>query len=132
MTIDGKAAPLGNYPAVKIFGNLIFVSGISARLPDNSVAGVEQIGGQIKGDAAIQTQVILDKLDALLQEHGSCLEECLDVTAFVTDMDDFPAFNRVYAEHFRIETGPARTTLAVKALPKPGMVVELKVVAARP
>lgn len=132
MAIDGKVAPLGNYPVVKVFGNLIFVSGISARLPDNSVAGVEQTGGRIRGDAAIQTQVILGKLEALLREYGSCLDKCLDVTAFLTDMDDFPAFNRVYAEHFQIETGPARTTLAVKALPKPGMVVELKVVAAGP
>ncbi|HTH61539.1 MAG TPA: RidA family protein [Paraburkholderia sp.] len=131
MAVAGKVAPLGNYPAVKCFGDLIYVSGISARLPDNSVAGVDQIGGQVKGNAAIQTQVILDKLKSLLEEHGSGLDKCLDVTAFLTDMGDFPAFNRVYAEHFQIETGPARTTIAVKALPKPGMVVELKVVAGR-
>lgn len=132
MATERKVAPLGNYPAVKIFGDLIFVSGISARLPDNSIAGAEQIGGQIKTDAAIQTKVILDKLDALLREYGSGFDKCLDVTAFLTDMADFPVFNRVYAEHFQIETGPARTTIAVRALPKPGMVVELKVIAARP
>jgi 2-aminomuconate deaminase len=132
MAIDGKVAPLGNYPAVKNFGNLIFVSGISARLPNNSIAGVEQVGGRIRGNAAIQTQVILDKLETLLQEHGSGLEMCLDITVFLTNMEDFAAFNRIYAEKFEIETGPARTTIAVKALPKPGMVVEMKVVAARP
>lgn len=132
MAIEGRVAPLGNYPAVKIFGNLIFVSGITARLPDNSVAGVEQIDGRMIVDAAIQTNVILQKLEVLLHEYGSGLDKCLDVTAFLTDMDYFPAFNRVYAEYFQIETGPARTTIAAKALPKPGMVVELKVVAARP
>ena len=51
----------------------------------------------------------------------------LDVTAFLTNMDDFAAYNRVYAEHFP-DNRPARTTVEVSRLPTP-IAVELKVIA---
>jgi 2-aminomuconate deaminase len=131
-TAEPRVSPLGNYPAARVCGNLVFVSGLSARLPDNSIAGVDCVDGQLQIDVAAQTRVILEKLEAILREYGTDMDNCLDVTVFLTDIAEFDAFNKVYGEYFRADTGPARTTLAVKALPKPGMAVELKVIASLP
>jgi 2-aminomuconate deaminase len=53
------------------------------------------------------------------------------MTVFLVDMGDFDAYNEVYGEFFDV-TGPARTTVAVRALPHPDMVVEMKAVALLP
>ncbi|PLZ00592.1 2-aminomuconate deaminase [Burkholderia sp. WAC0059] len=124
--------PLGNYPAAKVMGDLVFVSGLSARLPGGAVAGASVVDGRLCLDVAVQTRTIFDKLQAVLREYGTGIEHCLDITVFLVDMGDFDAFNQVYSEYFPMETGPARTTVAVRALPRPEMVVEFKVMAARP
>lgn len=131
-TTAPPVAPLGNYPAARIWGNLVFVSGLSARLADNSIAGAEWIDGRFQTDVAVQTRIILEKLKAILKEYGTDLDHCLDITIFLTDIAEFDAFNKIYGEYFRADSAPARTTLAVKALPKPGMAVELKVIAGLP
>ena len=52
-----------------------------------------------------------------------------DVTSFLLTMDDFEGYNEVYAEHFTMERGPARTTIAVHQLPHPHLALEIKAVA---
>jgi len=64
----------------------------------------------------------------ILEEYGSSLEQVVDVLVFLVDMErDFPDYNEVYAEYFS-ETLPARTTVAVNALPT-SIAIELKVIA---
>jgi 2-aminomuconate deaminase len=53
----------------------------------------------------------------------------VDVTTFLVNMNDFAGYNKTYAEFFSLETGPARTTVAVHQLPHPDLVVEIKVMA---
>ena len=54
----------------------------------------------------------------------------MDLTVFLIDMRDYGAFNKVYNEFFDAKTGPARTTMAVKELPSPKLLIEIKAVAA--
>ena len=71
---------------------------------------------------------MIDNVRVILEEYGSGLESVVDVLVFLTDMErDFSGYNEVYAEYFS-ETLPARTTVAVDALPT-SIAIELKVVA---
>jgi 2-aminomuconate deaminase len=86
-------------------------------------------GRRLDYDIEAQTRATIDNVRRILEAAGSSLDQVLDVTVFLIDMDrDFAAFNRVWAEHFPAAQA-TRTTVAVEALPTP-IAVELKVIAA--
>jgi 2-aminomuconate deaminase len=132
--VEGKATPRGAYPHVKRVGDFIFVSGTSSRLPDNSFAGVHQIDemGTMQLDIREQTKAVLDTIKDYLATEGAGMEDVVDVTSFLVNMNDFAGYNEVYASYFNKETGPTRTTVAVHQLPHPNLVVEIKVMAYKP
>jgi len=132
--VDGKATPRGAYPHVKRAGDYIFVSGTSSRLPDNSFAGVHQIDemGTMHLDVEAQTRAVLENIKDYLATEGATMADVVDVTTFLVNMNDFGGYNKVYAEYFNKETGPARTTVAVHQLPHPNLVVEIKAMAYKP
>jgi 2-aminomuconate deaminase len=124
-------APLGRYPAYCRAGDFIHVSGMSARQADGSIAGVRHLPqGGVVFDAAHQTRIVIAKVEAALAQAGARLSDCVAVTAYLTDMADFPAYNAIYGEYFNGRA--ARTTVSVHQLPHPHMVVELTVVAYKP
>ncbi len=129
--VEGKATPRGAYPHVKRVGDFIFVSGTSSRLPDNTFAGVHQVDemGTMKLDVEEQTRAVLNNIKDYLATEGATMEDVVDVTSFLVNMNDFAGYNKVYAEFFSKETGPARTTVAVHQLPHPNLVVEIKAMA---
>ncbi|EFA81137.1 2-aminomuconate deaminase [Heterostelium album PN500] len=57
---------------------------------------------------------------------GADLENIIDVTVFLVDMQDYAKFNQVYNQYFNAETGPTRTTVAVHQLPNPNLLIEIK------
>lgn len=122
--MNAAVAPLGRYPAWCRAGGFIFVSGMSARQADGSVAGGAAC------DASLQTRVVVDKIKAALAEAHATLDDCVAVTAYLTDMVHFDAFNAVYGETFNGRA--ARATVGVRQLPHPHMVVELSVTAYKP
>jgi len=129
--VDGKATPRGAYPHVKRVGDFIFISGTSSRLADNSFAGVHQIDemGTVRLDVREQTKAVLENIKDFLATEGATLDDVVDVTSFLVNMNDFAGYNEVYAQYFSKETGPTRTTVAVHQLPHPHLVVEIKVMA---
>ena len=129
--IEGKASPRGAYPHVKRVGDFIFVSGASSRLPDNTFAGVHRVDemGTMRLDIREQTRAVLENIKDYLAAEGASMEDVVDITSFLVNMNDFAGYNEVYASFFEIETGPARTTVAVHQLPHPHLVVEIKAVA---
>ena len=76
-----------------------------------------------------QTRDVLKNIEKNLQSVGANLQDVVDVSSFLVNMNDFAGYNKVYAEFFDKETGPARTTVAVHQLPHPDLVVEIKVTA---
>jgi len=122
--MSAAIAPLGRYPAWCRAGDFIYVSGMSARQEDGSVAGAQP------RDAALQTRVVIDKIRAALAEAGATLDDCVSVTSYLTDMACFDAYNAVYAQAFNGRA--ARATVGVAQLPHPDMVVELSVTAYKP
>lgn len=130
--ITKKAAPpIGPYPHAKRVGNLLFLSGIGPRRPiTGEIPGIirDGAGSVIGHDIDVQTRSVIDNVRAILEEAGSRLENVLDVTVYLTDMDrDFEQFNRVYGEYFA-KIQPTRTTVGVDSLPTP-IAVEFKVIA---
>ncbi|MFA9219128.1 MAG: RidA family protein, partial [Sphingomonadaceae bacterium] len=105
-------APLGRYPAWSRAGDFIYVSGMSARQADGSVAGASALpDGSVVCDAAVQTRVVIDKIAAALAEAGATLSDCVAITSYLTDMRHFAAYNSVYAVSF--DGRAARTTVGV-------------------
>ena len=130
---DKKVTPRGAYPHTKRVGDFIFVSGTSSRCPDTTIAGVEIIDemGTKRLDIKAQTKAVLDNIASNLEKAGASMDDVVDVTSFLVNMNDFAGHNEAYAEYFNAETGPARTTVAVHQLPHPDLVVEIKVMAYR-
>ena len=120
-TIIAPKAPaaLGPYSAAVRVGELIFTSG---QIPADPASGELAPGG-----IAEQTEQSLKNLSAVLEAAGSGLDQVIKTTCFLTDMADFAAFNAAYGKYFS-EHKPARSTVAVKALPK-GALVEIECVA---
>ena len=123
--------PRGAYPHIKRVGDFIFVSGTSSRRADNTIAGVDIIDnmGTKRLNIEVQTREVLLNIEKNLAKEGATLNDVVDVTSFLVNMNDFVGYNKAYAEFFNAETGPARTTVAVHQLPHPDLVVEIKVMA---
>ncbi|MDO7171873.1 RidA family protein [Mariniflexile sp. AS56] len=126
-----NVTPRGAYPHTKRAGDFIFVSGTSSRRPDNTIAGVDVIDDMGTKHLNIETQTreVLLNIQKKLANEGATLNDVVDVTTFLVNMNDFAGYNKVYADFFNKETGPTRTTVAVHQLPHPDLVVEIKVMA---
>jgi 2-iminobutanoate/2-iminopropanoate deaminase len=116
----GAPAAIGPYSQAVVSGGLVFTSGQIPLSPDT---------GELSGkDIAEQTARVIENLKAVLEAAGTDLSRVVKTTCFLADMKDFSAFNEVYAKSF---TGrPARSTVAVKALPRNAL-VEIEAVAER-
>lgn len=130
--VPGKATPRGRFPHVKVVGDLVFVSGTSSRLPDNSFAGVrvDELG-VTDLDIRVQTRAVIENIRDILQAVGADLSDLVQVTTYLVSMNDFGGYNEVYAEYFD-ENGPTRTTVAVHQLPHPHLLIEIQAVACLP
>ena len=129
--VPGKATPRGAYPHVKVVGDQVWVSGTSSRRADDSFAGVDVAGdGTVTLDIRLQTRAVIDNIRDILHSVGCDLGDLVQVTSYLVDMADFAAYNEVYAEYFD-HTGPTRTTVAVRELPHPHLLIEIQAVAVR-
>ena len=129
--VPGKATPRGAYPHVKSVGDQIWVSGTSSRRADDTFAGVE-IGadGSVRLDIREQTRAVIENIRDILRSVDADLSDLVQVTTYLVDMADFAGYNEVYAQFFD-HTGPTRTTVAVRELPHPHLLIEITSVAIR-
>ncbi len=105
---DNAPAAIGPYSQAKAFGNFVFTSGQIAINPQS---------GNIEGvDIRTQAEQTIKNLAAVLDAAGTSLDKVIKTTCFLADMDDFAAFNELYAKYFTSK--PARSCVAVKTLPK--------------
>jgi 2-aminomuconate deaminase len=130
--VEGKAAPRGKYPHLKRAGDLLFVSGTSARRADNTIAGgtVDRTG-TADLDIREQTRAVIENIRDILNSVGARLQDVVEISTYLVNMNDFGGYNEVYGEFFGYD-GPARTTVAVHQLPHPHLLIEIKAVAYKP
>lgn len=115
---DKAPAAIGPYSQAMVVGSLVYTSG---QIPINPGSGNIE-ATEIKG----QTEQVCKNLEAVLEAAGASFEKVVKATCFLADMADFAAFNEVYARYFT--SCPARSCVAVKALPK-GSLVEIEAIA---
>ena len=103
---------IGPYSQAVVANGMVYTSGQIALTPE---------GVMLEENIQVQTKQVLSNLQAVLQEAGSDFNKVIKTTIFLASMDDFVAVNELYAEAFG-EHKPARSTVAVKTLPKNALV----------
>lgn len=103
---------IGPYSQAMILDGLIYTSG---QIP------LTKNGDFVEGDIKTQAKQALENLKQVLESAGSSLSKVIKTTVFLSDMDNFNGLNEVYAEFFGNHK-PARSTIAVKTLPKNALV----------
>ena len=109
---------IGPYSQAVTVGNLVFTSGQIAINPASGAVEATTIEDQ--------THQVCKNLSAVLEAAGSSLEKVVKTVCFLADMNDFAAFNAIYATYFTSK--PARSCVAVKTLPK-NVLVEIDTIA---
>ncbi len=123
--------PVGLYPHARRVGNLLFLSGVGPRQKNSKdIPGVElDSKGNVKShDIAAQCHAVFKNVQTILNDAGSSWDKLVDVTVFLTHMEeDFAIYNKIYAEYFK-DNQPCRTTVEVANLPT-AINIELKCIA---
>jgi 2-iminobutanoate/2-iminopropanoate deaminase len=122
--VDSARGPraLGPYSSAVWAGDLLYLSGQTPVDPKS--------GELIEGDVGAQTNRALDNLEAVLLDSGLTMDDVIKCNVYLADMGDFAAMNAVYSKRFN-KPYPARTTVAVKTLPRDAQ-VEIEMVAKKP
>ena len=120
-TINAKNAPaaVGPYSQAVEVNGMLYTSG---QIPLDPATG-----NIVDGDIKAQADRAMKNIVAVLEAAGTTADKVVKTMCFLADMDDFAAFNEVYAEYFTEK--PARSCVAVKSLPK-GALCEIEVIAA--
>jgi 2-iminobutanoate/2-iminopropanoate deaminase len=119
ITTDKAPAAIGPYSQGIRANGFIFFSG---QIPLNPVSGEV-----VQGDIAVQAEMVMNNIEALLTACGISFKNIVKTTIFLTNLADFALVNEIYGRRFTAEP-PARSTVEVKALPK-GVDIEIEVIA---
>jgi 2-iminobutanoate/2-iminopropanoate deaminase len=122
ISTSNAPAAVGPYSQAIVAGDLVFCAGQGA---------IDAATGDLlRGTVEEETERTLRNLGAVLDAAGVGFADVVKTTVFLADIDDFAAMNGVYATFFP-DPPPARTTVAVKDLPK-GFKVEIEAIARKP
>jgi 2-aminomuconate deaminase len=128
---DQAPEPVGLYPHARKVANLLFLSGVGPReRGKKEIPGVtlNEAGKIANYDIAAQCHSVFKNVRLILEASGSSWENLVDVTVFLTNMDDdFKTYNEIYAEYFK-DNRPCRTTVEINKLQTP-IAIELKCIA---
>ena len=121
--VDSKRGPaaLGPYSSAVWADNLLYLSGQTPIDPKS--------GELVEGNVEVQTHRVFDNFEAVLLDAGLSLDDVVKCNVYLTDMANFTAMNSAYSARFN-KPYPARTTVAVKALPRDAL-VEIEMIAKR-
>ena len=117
------AAAIGPYSHACAGGGLVFLSGQTPLDPAT--------GQLAEGGIEAQTRRCFQNLFEVLRASGLTPDDVVNVQVFLVDMADFAVYNNTYAEYFT-DRAPTRTTVAVRELPHPDLLIEIQAVAYKP
>ncbi len=104
-------------------GNLVFISGMTARRADGSIAGI--------GDVEAQTRQVCENLKAAVEEAGGTLDDVCRVDVYVRNMEHFDVIHKVRREYFK-PPAPASTMVEVCKMTSPDYLIEINAIAVLP
>jgi 2-iminobutanoate/2-iminopropanoate deaminase len=120
LSTDKAPAAIGPYSQAVKCGNMLFCSG---QIPLDPLSGE-----LVAGDITLQAEQVMNNIAAVLSAAGAGFDDIVKTTIYLVDMADFAAVNEVYGRCFTAHK-PARSTVAVKSLPRAAM-LEIEVLAA--
>lgn len=116
---ENAPAAIGPYSQANVVGEFVFCSG---QIPLDP-----QTGDLVSGEFEAQARQVLENVKAVLEAAGSSLDKVVKTTCFLSDMENFAAFNAIYGEYFT-DDFPARSAFQVARLPK-DVLVEVETIA---
>lgn len=126
ITTDKLAVPNGHFSqatTIEARGKLVFISGMTARTRDGTVAGI--------GDVEVQTRQVCENLKAAAEAAGGSLDDIVRVDVYVRNMEHFPIIHKVRREYFN-EPVPASTMVEVSKMVSADYLVEISAIAVLP
>jgi enamine deaminase RidA (YjgF/YER057c/UK114 family) len=124
ITSDRISQPSGHFSqatVVEAQGRLVFISGMTARRADGSIAGI--------GDIEAQTRQVCENLKAAVEAAGGTLDDICRVDVYVRNMEHFDAIHKVRREYFKAPA-PASTMVEVCKMTSPDYLIEISAIAA--
>lgn len=82
-------------------------------------------------DIRMQTRAVIENIRDILASANATLNDIVEITTYLVNMNDFGGYNEVYGEYFDYD-GPVRTTVAVHQLPHPHLLIEIRAMAYKP
>lgn len=116
---DNAPRPVTRYSQGILAGNTLYVQGVIALDP--------KTGKMTEGPMDAQARRVFESIKAIVEKAGLTMADVVKVTAFLSNLDDYPAFNEVYRQYFMADPPPVRTTVQAK-MPF-GALVEVDVIA---
>jgi len=120
---DSICKPIGVFSQATVIeakGRLVFVSGMTARRPDGSIAGI--------GDIEVQTRQVCENIKAAVEGAGGNLGDVCRVDVFVRNMEHFDVIHKVRREYFKPPL-PASTMIEVTKMVSPDYLIEINAIA---
>jgi 2-iminobutanoate/2-iminopropanoate deaminase len=109
--------------AIEATGRFVFISGMTARKLDGTIAGV--------GDIEAQTRQVCENLKAAVEAAGGTMDDICRVDVYIRNMEHFPGIHKVRAEYFK-EPLPASTMVEVSKFTSPDALIEINAIAVIP
>jgi 2-iminobutanoate/2-iminopropanoate deaminase len=126
ITTERLRQPSGHFSqatTIEARGRLVFVSGMTARRPDGSIAGI--------GDVEVQTRQVLDNIKAAMEAAGGTLDDLCRVDVYIRNMEHFDTIHKVRREYFKPPL-PASTMVEVTKMVSPDYLIEISAIGVIP
>lgn len=126
ITSDKVSQPSGHFSQATIVeakGRLLFISGMTARRADGTIAGI--------GNVAAQTRQVCENLKAAIEAAGGSMDDICRVDVYVRNMEHFEAIHKVRREYFKAPA-PASTMVEVSKMTSPEYLIEINAIAVLP
>ena len=126
VTTDRLRQPNGHFSQATVIeakGKLVFISGMTARTPDGTIAGV--------GNIEVQTRQVCENVKAAVEAAGGTLDDVVRVDVYVRNMEHFDTIHKVRREYFKPPL-PASTMVEIVKMTSPDYLIEINAIAVLP
>jgi enamine deaminase RidA (YjgF/YER057c/UK114 family) len=126
VTTGNLRTPMGHFSQATVIeaaGTLVFISGMTSRRPDGSIAGI--------GDITAQTRQVCENLKAAVETAGGTLDDICRVDVYIRNMEHFDQIHAVRREYFKAPL-PASTMVEVTKFVSPDYLIEINAIAVIP
>ena len=123
VTTSKVRVPMGHFSqaiAIEAKGKLVFISGMTARCPDGTIAGI--------GDVEAQTRQVCENLKSAVEAAGGTMEDICRVDVYVRNIEHFDKIHKVRREYFKAPA-PASTMVEVTKMVSPEYLIEINAIA---